>query len=700
MMYSMGKKGKEKGPKRGNNQGRPNNSDHNQYRNNNNINNNNASRPPLHPMPNSNQPVVDVMYAADPMSRTSSGTSLKSNAMDDLSERLKNTSMDMIQHQQQQQQDALHRDGGISHSAGLQFSASGLHRGKDEDEWENAWEDDDESSEDEDEDDDEEEDEIHEEDKIPNESFTVEQSQVNKSVLHQSASNLSTNQGSGLDGHFNSEAKQILTTTTAQQQQQQQTIPNELSEKKDHDLKQNYKSSSYPTQTTKNLDESRTSQTPELQYENNSSTTKQITTEAFTQQVADDFQWDTATNPNKTSSETVTEKPNVNMFFPLRVLGKGSFGKVMLVQKQRGEQIGHLFAMKVLRKTHLLKRKQIERTRTERKVLSILNHTFIMKLYYAFQTEDKLYLVLDYCAGGELFFHLSRLRRFPEDMTRFYTAELLLAIGHLHKRGIIYRDLKPENVLLDSEGHVKLGDFGLAKDKIEHPYKGATSLCGTPEYMAPEILQQFGHGFCVDYWGLGMLFYEMMTGLPPWYTTDRHTLFRRLKSAPLDIPQYFSSSASSFAGSLLQRDPRRRLGVRGIRSAISHEIFHGLDFRALLARRIDAPIHPCEGWKKAPEPSSGTNGLYDDSSRQSASSSSNEKKGAKSKNAQNNELDAATANFDQSFTRMPIHSGSGQDDIHNSGDEVFENGELNDKTFLGFSYDEGMQTNHHPKRSN
>jgi len=173
-----------------------------------------------------------------------------------------------------------------------------------------------------------------------------------------------------------------------------------------------------------------------------------------------------------------------------------------------------------------------------------------MKLHYAFQSPDKLYLVLDYCPGGELFFHLSRFRRFPERVARFYAAELLLALGHLHKRGIIYRDLKPENVLLDADGHVKLGDFGLAKAGIRHAYEGATSMCGTPEYMAPEVLAQQGHGFCVDYWGLGMLTYEMMTGLPPWYTTDRAKLFRRLRSAPLEIPPYFSAASASFASAL------------------------------------------------------------------------------------------------------------------------------------------------------
>ena len=150
---------------------------------------------------------------------------------------------------------------------------------------------------------------------------------------------------------------------------------------------------------------------------------------------------------------------------------------------------------------------------------------------------------------------LSRHKRFSEGWTRFYTAELLLALEHLHSRGIIYRDLKPENILLDSQGHVKLGDFGLAKLNVRHACEGAKSRVGTPEYMAPEVIQKQSHGFTVDYWGLGMLVYEMMTGLPPWYTTDRPKLFRRLRSAPLDIPTYFSQSSASYVSALLERNP-------------------------------------------------------------------------------------------------------------------------------------------------
>jgi len=360
-------------------------------------------------------------------------------------------------------------------------------------------------------------------------------------------------------------------------------------------------------------------------------------------------------------SSPAYEKPNVQMFLPLlRVLGKGSFGKVVLVQKRTGNESGTMFAMKILRKTHLVKRRQIERTRTERKVLSVVDHPFIMKLHYAFQTEDKLYLVLDYCPGGELFFHLSRFRRFPERVARFYSAELLLAIGHLHKRGIIYRDLKPENVLLEADGHVKLGDFGLAKSGIRHPCQGASSMCGTPEYMAPEVLGQQGHGFCVDYWGLGMLTYEMMTGLPPWYTTDRQKLFRRLKAAQLEIPSFFSAPAASCVSQLLQRDPTRRLGVSGIRTTMEHDFFRSINWRALYARRVDAPIRPCDGW----------------SNQQSFYSTGDDA------------LDAATANFDNQFTRMKVDT----DEVHQDStgnNEADENGaeELHANTFVGFTFD-------------
>lgn len=353
------------------------------------------------------------------------------------------------------------------------------------------------------------------------------------------------------------------------------------------------------------------------------------------------------------------------------------------MRKRTGVEKGGLFAMKRLRKTHLLKRGQIERTRTERLVLSKVDHPFIMKLHFAFQTDEMLFLILDYCAGGELFFHLCREKKFPEQWTRFYAAELLLALGHLHSKGIIYRDLKPENVLLDSEGHVKLGDFGLAKTNISHYYKGAKSRVGTPEYMAPEVLFQQGHGFCVDYWGLGMLTYEMMTGLPPWYTTDRHKLMKRLKGAPLYIPPGFSPHLANFVSSLLQRDPRRRLGVRGIQYAINHEFFRRLDFRALQSRQLEAPIRPCEGWQPV--------------GQQKKSKLRNLFQSPRAPNemlqtVSNEDLERATSNFDQQFTRMALDSATSRDYSENDSDENDDDSEeLNEDTFVGFTFDDNSE---------
>merc|ERR1719282_1490049 len=241
----------------------------------------------------------------------------------------------------------------------------------------------------------------------------------------------------------------------------------------------------------------------------------------------------------------------------MKVIGKGSYGKVMLVGHKHEKST--VYAMKMLRKENVIKRNQVEHTKTERNVLEAVSHPFIVTLHYAFQTPKKLYFVLEYCPGGELFFHLSRAGRFTEGRCRFYASEILLAIEYLHRLNIIYRDLKPENILLDCDGHVKLTDFGLSKEGIQDNFS-AKSMCGTPEYLAPEILDKRGHGKAVDWYSLGALMYEMLTGLPPFYTRDREKLFERIRRGELTYPPYVADVAKRLLKELLIGDATRRLG--------------------------------------------------------------------------------------------------------------------------------------------
>mmetsp|Transcript_19058 Transcript_19058/g.31201 ORF Transcript_19058/g.31201 Transcript_19058/m.31201 type:complete len:603 (-) Transcript_19058:1290-3098(-) len=285
------------------------------------------------------------------------------------------------------------------------------------------------------------------------------------------------------------------------------------------------------------------------------------------------------------------KKVSLEDFEALRVIGKGSFGKVVVVRRRQSKK---LYAMKILKKSNLRKRKQVEHTKTERRVMEHTNHPFIVDLYYAFQTKSRLFLVLDYVPGGELFFHLGRFKEFPEAWARIWTGEIVLALEHLHSLNIVFRDLKPENILFDSDGHVKLIDFGLSKDGIEDTAGGTNSFCGTPEYLAPEILNRHGHGKAVDFWNLGMVLYEMLTGLPPWYSRNKRKLFERLRHAPLTFPNFVSISAQSVIRGFLTRNPEQRLGCvgNGFATIKSHPFFMGIDWEKLLNKEIEPGFKP------------------------------------------------------------------------------------------------------------
>eukprot|EP00455_Lapot_gusevi_P020628 TRINITY_DN21838_c0_g2_i1.p1 TRINITY_DN21838_c0_g2~~TRINITY_DN21838_c0_g2_i1.p1 ORF type:complete len:418 (+),score=72.88 TRINITY_DN21838_c0_g2_i1:49-1302(+) len=348
-----------------------------------------------------------------------------------------------------------------------------------------------------------------------------------------------------------------------------------------------------------------------------------------------------AQNQNRCASGVKLED-----FALLKVIGKGSFGKVLQVRKI---DTGEIFAMKVLKKENIIKRNQVEHTKTERNVLEYVRHPFIVALRYAFQTRNKLYFVLDYCAGGELFFHLGKAGKFSEKLAKFYAAEIVLALEYLHNLGIVYRDLKPENVLLDGNGHIALTDFGLSKEGIIDN-TSAHSFCGTPEYLAPEILTRTGHGRAADWWSLGALLYEMLTGMPPFYSRDRERLFQKILKSELMFPRQFSPEAKSLLKGLLNRDSNERLGSskEDAKEIKAHPFFADIDFDLLLNLQIPPPFRPVVARDK--------NGIED------------------------------TNNFDSEFTNLPIRSVDSAESQSQRDDVHVTSHTLSDSKFVGFTY--------------
>lgn len=289
------------------------------------------------------------------------------------------------------------------------------------------------------------------------------------------------------------------------------------------------------------------------------------------------------------------EKADPSQFELLKVLGQGSYGKVFLVRKVTGSDAGQLYAMKVLKKATLKVRDRV-RSKMERDILAEVNHPFIVKLHYAFQTEGKLYLILDFLRGGDLFTRLSKEVMFTEEDVKFYLAELALALDHLHGLGIIYRDLKPENILLDEEGHIKITDFGLSKEAIDHD-KRAYSFCGTIEYMAPEVVNRRGHTQSADWWSFGVLMFEMLTGSLPFQGKDRKETMALILKAKLGMPQFLSAEAQSLLRALFKRNPCNRLGagVDGVEEIKRHPFFVTIDWNKLYRKEIKPPFKPAVG---------------------------------------------------------------------------------------------------------
>ena len=284
------------------------------------------------------------------------------------------------------------------------------------------------------------------------------------------------------------------------------------------------------------------------------------------------------------------EKVSLADFNLLSVIGRGSFGKVVLA---RGNADGRVYAIKVLDKKTVMKKGELDHVKSERNVLiSTAEHPFLVSLHYSFQTAEKLYFVMDYVNGGELFYHLQRDKKFSEARAKFYAAEIALGLGHLHSVGIAYRDLKPENLLINSDGHILITDFGLCKEDLDMQ-DTTTTFCGTPEYLAPEILRNEPHGFPVDWWALGIVIYEMLSGLPPFYTEARQVMYERTLYEQVYYPPYFSEEAKSLIAGLLHREPSLRMGSEtDVEELKAHPWFANIDWDALYKKEVSPPWMP------------------------------------------------------------------------------------------------------------
>ena len=280
------------------------------------------------------------------------------------------------------------------------------------------------------------------------------------------------------------------------------------------------------------------------------------------------------------------EKIGPSNFICLALLGQGSFGEVYLVKKKDSDDF---YAMKVLDKCRIAKQNIFKYVLTERNVLSVMHNPFIVKLNYAFQTSEKLFLLLDYCPGGDLSKQLQIQTRFSEEKAKFYICEIILALGELHKNNIIFRDLKPDNVVIDKEGHALLTDFGLSREGVVGK-EIAKSFCGSIAYLAPEMLNRCGHGKAVDWYLLGVLFYELLVGVPPYFTANQEQIFKNIQKAELYIPPFVSDKAQNLIRSLLKRNPNERLGSkRDVEEIKEDEYFSDVDWQKVYERKYKPP---------------------------------------------------------------------------------------------------------------
>ena len=293
---------------------------------------------------------------------------------------------------------------------------------------------------------------------------------------------------------------------------------------------------------------------------------------------------------NSFQHKDFSNKVSLKDFKILKKLGKGAFGKVLLVHN---EELNKYFAMKILKKKFIEKNKQQIHIKTERKILEIIEHPFVAKLYYAFQNSEKLYMLTEYMPGGEMFYHLHKDIYFSEERTKFYISEIILALIYLHKNNILYRDLKPENILLDEQGHIKLTDFGLSKIVNDINKDKTYTICGTPEYVAPEVLLNKGYNKSADWWSLGIVLYEMLCGETP-FKEARERLDINIYYKPIYQNKLISDTAFDLIQKLCEINVNLRLGSSDneFEEISKHKFFNGIDWKKLENKEIKPSFIP------------------------------------------------------------------------------------------------------------
>ncbi|KAI7879890.1 Pkinase-domain-containing protein [Lichtheimia hyalospora FSU 10163] len=303
---------------------------------------------------------------------------------------------------------------------------------------------------------------------------------------------------------------------------------------------------------------------------------------------ATDYTPPTSVPPSPIASPVVkpaSQSNPIDNYTIKRTLGTGCLGRVHLAQNRLDNRY---YAIKTMDKHNVVQKRQTDHINNERSILHGVSHPFLVNLVETFQDDSHLFFVMEYVQGGELFRILREQKRFNEKTARFYAAQVILALEYLHERDIAYRDIKPENILLDADGHIKIVDFGFAKKVSDVTW----TVCGTPDYFAPEIIKSKGYSKAVDWWSLGVLIYEMLVGRPPFEDKHPIELYQKILECRVPWPEDISPEAKDLLQGLLTPDPEKRLGHHSIDDIKSHPFFQGLDFNQVLKRNIDPPFRP------------------------------------------------------------------------------------------------------------